>query len=187
VPVRDTLEVTEVAQGPTLTDWVYAAGFVDGEGCIAIARAFVPRGERYYYSVQVVVTNRDREVFDWMHGIWGGWVVPVARGQENARPAWNWRCSTGGSAKGFLLGIQPWLRVKRAQCDNALAMIDLLSRSRRTLGPYPILPEWLEQQEALYWIQRELNHRGNAAFVKQPMHSPRRINRERAVAAAFGV
>ena len=93
-----------MAKGPTLTDWAYAAGFVDGEGCIAIVRAFVPRRERYYYSVQIVVSNRDREVFDWMHG-----------------------------------------------------------------------------------IQRKVNHRGNAGFVKQAMHSPRRINRERAVAAAFGV
>ena len=180
-------KVTKVAKGPTLTDWAYAAGFVDGEGCIAIVRAFVPRRERYYYSVQIVVSNRDREVFDWMHGIWGGWIVPVTRGDENARPAWNWRCPTGISAKPFLLGIQPWLRVKCKQCSNALAMIELMSRSRGTLGPYKMPPEWIEEQENLYWIQRKLNHRGNAEFVKQPMHSPRRINRKRLVAAAFGV
>ena len=27
---------------PLSTDWAYAAGFVDGEGCIAIVRSFVP-------------------------------------------------------------------------------------------------------------------------------------------------
>jgi hypothetical protein len=187
LPVRDGLGVTEVAKGPTLTDWVYAAGFVDGEGCIAIARAFVPGRERYYYSVQVVVANRDREVFDWMQSVWGGWVVSVSRGQERARPAWHWRCPTGISAKPFLLGIQPWLRIKGPQCVNALAMIDLSARSRRTLGPYPLPREWLAEQEALYWIQRKLNHRGNADFIKQPMHSPRRINREKAAAATFGL
>ncbi len=62
-------------------------------------------------------------------------------------------------------------------------MIALLYRSRRTLGPYPLPPEWLAEQEHLYWIQRELNHRGTAAFVKKPMHSPRQIHRIRALAA----
>jgi hypothetical protein len=47
------------------TDWAYAAGFVDGEGCIAIGRSFEPKRGRFYYSVQVVVTNRDRAVLDW--------------------------------------------------------------------------------------------------------------------------
>jgi len=47
--------------------------------------------------------------------------------------------------------------------------------------------EWLAQQERLYWIQRELNHRGSAGFVKQPMHSPRRISRERALAENRGI
>jgi len=59
-------------------------------------------------------------------------------------------------------------------------MIALLYRSRHTLGPYPLPPEWLAEQEQLYWIQRELNHRGSAAFVKRAMHSPRKISRARA-------
>src|SRR5207249_10845291 len=48
------------------TDWAYAAGFVDGEGCIAITRTFVPSRGKYTYSVAVVVVNRDRAVLDWM-------------------------------------------------------------------------------------------------------------------------
>ena len=59
-------------------------------------------------------------------------------------------------------------------------LIAPLRRSRRTLAPYPMPPEWLAEQEQLYWINRELNHRGTAEFVRKPMHSPRRINRERA-------
>ena len=169
------------------TDWAYAAGLVDGEGCIAIVRSFMPSRQRYQYGVHVVIANRDREVFDWMHSIWGGWVVAVSRRQERARPAWNWRCQTGISARPFLIGIQPWLRIKGPQCINALAMIDLMTRSRGTLGPYPMPLEWLEEQESLYWIQRKLNHRGNNDFVKQPMHSPRRINRERELAATIGL
>jgi hypothetical protein len=165
--VLDDLQVTEVAKGPTQTDWAYAAGFVDGEGCIAVVRSFVAARKRYYYGVHIVVANRDRAVLEWMQSLWGGWVVAFSRGQENSRQAWHWRCPTGISAKPFLHGIQPWLRVKPAQCTNALAMIELMTRSRGTLGPYKMPPEWIEEQENLYWIQRKLNHRGNAEFVNK--------------------
>jgi hypothetical protein len=164
---------------PQATDWAYAAGFVDGEGCIAIARSFSTRSGRYQYGVQIVVANRDRGVLDWMQTTWGGWVVAVSARAEHSRQCWNWRCRTGLSARPFLNGIRPWLRIKPPQCDNALAMIDLLQRGRRTLGPYPLPQAWLDEQEKLYWIQRELNHRGSDAFVAQPMHSPRKIHRAR--------
>ena len=36
---------------PKATDWAYAAGFVDGEGCIAITRGFVTARNKYVYSV----------------------------------------------------------------------------------------------------------------------------------------
>jgi hypothetical protein len=163
---------------PQATDWAYAAGFVDGEGCIAVVRSFVPLRDRYQYGVHVVVANRDRDVLDWMQRSWGGWVVAVAR-KGGARPMWNWRCPTGLAAKPFLNGIRPWLRVKPLQCDNALAMIDLLQRGRRTLGPYPLPQAWLDDQEKHYWIQRELNHRGTDEFVAKPMHSPRKIHQAR--------
>lgn len=129
MPVLDDLLVTEVAKGPTQTDWAYAAGFVDGEGCIAVVRSFVAARKRYYYGVHIVVANRDR----------------------------------------------------------AVLVIELMTRSRGTLGPYKMPPEWIEEQENLYWIQRKLNHRGNADFVKQAMHSPRRIKREREHAATLGI
>jgi len=164
---------------PSDTDWAYAAGFVDGEGCIAVVRSFVPNRARYQYGVQVVVANRDRAVLDWMQSNWGGWVVAVSGTRPTqSRESFHWRCATR-IAKPFLTGMRPWLRIKGPQCDNALEMIELLQRSFRTLGRRPIPSQWLAQQEELYWIQRQLNHRGTANFVKTPMHSSRRIHRER--------
>jgi hypothetical protein len=161
-------------------DWAYAAGFVDGEGCIAIVRSFAPRRGRFYYSVQVVVTNRNRAVLDWLQQTWGGWVVAVSLDRTTkARPAWHWRCPTGQSAEPFLAGIGDYLRIKMPQLENALAMIELSKRSYRTLGPNPLPGAWLAEQDALYRKQRELNHRGTAEFTRKAMHSPRRINRER--------
>lgn len=82
-------------------------------------------------------------------------------------------------AEPFLRGIRPWLRIKASQCDNALSMIEVLKRSRYTLGRKHLPIAWLALQEQHYWRQRELNHRGIQAFAAKPMHSPRRIKRER--------
>ena len=164
---------------PSVTDLAYAAGFVDGEGCIAVVRSYLPAKGRHQYGVHVVVANRDREVLAWMQSLWGGWVVGVAGRPATARPAWTWRAPTGLEAWPFLTGVRPWLRIKVKQCDNALAMILLLQRGRRTLGRAPLPQAWLDEQEKHYWIQRQLNHRGTADFVAQPMHSPRQIHRQR--------
>ena len=163
---------------PTDTDWAYAAGLVDGEGCIAVVRYFGPRRARFYYSVQVVIANNNRAVLDWVGATWGGIVVPVAPPGPGGRTkaSWAWRCSTT-IARSFLIGIQPWLRIKVKQCENALAMASLLQRSRRTLGRERIPQAWLDEQERHYWIQRELNHRGTEPFIRKPMHSPRRVHR----------
>jgi hypothetical protein len=169
---------------PSETDWAYAAGFVDGEGCIAVVRSFVQSRQRYSYGVHVVVANTDRTVLDWMQTLWGGWVVSVTspgRG-SGARPSWTWRAPTGTSAEYFLSGIRPYLRLETRQCENAMDMIGLLRRSRYTLGPRQLPAVWLADQEKLYWTQRELNHRGNRAYMAKPMHSPRKIHRERSAA-----
>jgi hypothetical protein len=118
-----------------------------------------------------------------MQELWGGHIVSVSTREGLARQSWTWRSKTGQGAEVFLLGIRPWLRIKAKQSDNALAMIALLRRSRRSLGPYPMPIEWLAEQEQLYWIQRELNHRGTAAFIRKPMHSSRQIHRMRNLAA----
>jgi hypothetical protein len=172
-----------VADEPLATDWAYAAGFVDGEGCISVMRGFSRRSDRYIYGVGVIVVNRDREVLDWMRELWSGWVVAVTKtGRGQAQPAWAWRSPTGLASQPFLTGIRPWLRIKSKQCENALAMIDVMQKSRYTLGPKRIPASWLAVQEKHYWIQRELNHRGNQPFEAKPMHSPRKIKRERDLA-----
>ena len=162
------------------TDWAYAAGFVDGEGCIAITPSFNSTRQRFYYGVAVVVTNREREVLDWMRELWGGWVVEMSFAGGKARQSWSWRSPTGTSAEPFLRGIRGWLRLKEAQCRNALDMIEVLRKSRYTLGRKFLPADWLQIQEEHYWRQRKLNHRGSDEFVAKAMHSPRRIHRERA-------
>jgi len=58
-------------------------------------------------------------------------------------------------------------------------MIEVIKRSRYTLGRKFMPAEWLELQEQHYWTQRELNHRGTKPYVALPKHSPRKIRRAR--------
>jgi hypothetical protein len=166
---------------PEATDWAYAAGFVDGEGCIAITRSFVSSRNNYAYSVAVVVSNNECAVLNWMRDLWHGCVVASSGAGGNARPSWAWRTS-GTGCEAFLRGIRPLLRIKVRQCDNALAMIEVIKRSRYTLGRKFMPPEWLELQEKHYWVQRELNHRGTPPYEALPMPSPRQIHRARSYA-----
>ncbi len=99
-----------------------------------------------------------------------------------ARDSWTWRAPTGASAEPFLRGIKPLLRLKEAQCDNALALIGL-QRWNKHLGRTTLPVEQLQQQEHHYWLQRRLNHRGNEVFIERAMHSPRAIHRQRAQVA----
>src|SRR5207247_10330839 len=93
------------------TDWAYAAGFVDGEGCIAITRTFVPSRGKYTYSVAVVVVNRDRAVLDWMRDLWNGWGVAGSRAGGFSRPRWAWRSPAGTSSEIVRSGGGRGLRV----------------------------------------------------------------------------
>ena len=175
----------DVRAEPTATDWAYAAGLVDGEGCIAITRhRSASQSERYVYQVGVIVVNRDREVLDWMRTLWAGWVVArLYRSAAYTRTAWAWGSPSGLAATPFLIGIRPWLRIKLRQCDNALAMAAVLQRSRYTLGRRRLPEAWLADQEQHYWIQRKLNHRGMRPFEAKPLYAPREVSRQRAIAA----
>jgi hypothetical protein len=81
-----------VPEEPQPTDWAYAAGLVDGEGCIAVTRSFSRTSNRYIYGVAVVVVNRDREVLEWMHRLWSGWVVAMLKPHSGR---WTCKCGLG--------------------------------------------------------------------------------------------
>src|SRR5207247_2403649 len=98
-------------------------------------------------EVAVAVVNRDPAVLDWMRDLWNGWVVAGSNAGGFSRPSWAWRSPAGTSAAIFLTGVRPWLRIKGPQCDNALSMIEVLQRSRYTLGRKFLPPEWQQSQE----------------------------------------
>jgi hypothetical protein len=103
------------------TDCAYAAGFVDGEGCITIATSSPrkPNGvDRYrYYHLIVTVGQKDPTILNWLQSLWGGKMYP-SYGKSSATLWKVW----SEEAKAFLHDIRPYLKGKTEQADYALAL-----------------------------------------------------------------
>lgn len=94
----------------------YAAGIVDGEGCIRIVRRNPRQGRSTSYSVMVNVVQKDGRIVDFMYGNWGGMVY--LKNKNNGNWIYEWRL-TEGKALDFLKTIYPYMIVKKAQAKLA--------------------------------------------------------------------
>lgn len=90
----------------------YAAGLLDGEGCIHINKA---SGQ-----LQVLFGMCDREPLDQLAFRWGGNVRTANRNTSSGRPIYEWVISSGYALE-FLKDIALWVRAKAAQVTVALA------------------------------------------------------------------
>jgi len=96
---------------------IWAAGFVDGEGCISIIKnrhAGCVRG--YYYTMRVAVSQRGRRPLDELAKLFGGVVRPAQRGSD----LFVWVASTqmGADALNEML---PYMIVKKQQAKVAIS------------------------------------------------------------------
>lgn len=143
-------------------DRAYAAGFVDGEGCITVRRSTNRRPEwnpSMYASI--TVSQVDPRTLHWLAERWGGTVRPLKRRRGNERDAWEW-CIVGRQAYRFLEHTRSLLKSKGEQADNALRL-----KTMRDARPSPYtgrLKPMTEQEVALQAEVRDealrLNQRG---------------------------
>jgi len=99
--------------------WVaWAAGFIDGEGCVALVRD-TTRGT----YVRLSVGQRTREPLTFLCELFGGSIH-----QEKTRPMWKWVVSHRTASKA-LTELLPYLVVKQDQAALALRF-----QSRRRVG-----------------------------------------------------
>jgi hypothetical protein len=109
---------------PTIEGWAYAAGIVDGEGCIALYRQ---RNEVYCLSI---VVEMQGPTPSWLASTFGGTVFP--------RPgqAFRFSLTKGVLQEPFLRGILPYLQLKKSQAEIALAYLEARSLPRISDGQY---------------------------------------------------
>lgn len=99
---------------PSVEDCAYAAGFIDGEGCVYVmsstARVACPR---------VDITQVNVGPLRWLRDRWGGGLYFKANGRDR-KYCWV-LCISGNRAIQICEDVRPWLKVKALQADNVLA------------------------------------------------------------------
>lgn len=131
----------------------WAAGLFEGEGTITIAI----RNLDETYRLLVTLGNTDRQVVEFFHDRWGGWLQPVYGERPGRQPAWTWTV-TAGRAETFLRKLRPHVVTDRVKRKLAIA---LAFRKHQSSLPHDWRdPAYKPHQRSLYLEMRELNRRG---------------------------
>lgn len=102
----------EVTASPE--ELAYAAGFLDGEGTIYIAKD-------PHYNIKVQASVTDPNVPQWLKKTFGGSVSFSASKDLNRRDIWRWYI-VKRKARRFLEAIHPYLKIKHEQARLALEL-----------------------------------------------------------------
>jgi hypothetical protein len=120
----------------------WAAGFVDGEGCIMFRRSpdrtARGRGPKRLRNMCVQVTQKQSEPLRLLQQHWGGALTDTL-----ASGCFRWRVSSQEAVR-FLLDIEPYLVVKRRQCTLALMFSDTIDQRQRMKWPTVAARELLD-------------------------------------------
>ncbi len=151
-------------------DLAWAAGFIDGDGSIAIARDWPSRRMvNPHHSLFVRVGNTDLAVLEELQRIFGvGSIFQQDKRKHpdsyNHLPFYSWTVRSLQAAK-ILVGVFPFLRVKKRQAEEALDFAVLSGTaiksspkgvSREENGRGQLSDEDVAMRDAYYWRLREL-------------------------------
>lgn len=114
---------------PMLTDTekAWAAGFVDGEGCITISKQIRKNRPTPAYRVFVTISNTKKNSLELFKEEYGGEIYDYKEQRKDRygvkwANAYHWYCPITSSER-FLTEILPYLRLKNEQANLALAFI----------------------------------------------------------------
>lgn len=135
----------------------YAAGILDGEGCLTLSPR---RRERKTPETIIAVGNTDRRLILWLHEHFGGSFRPMRPATVRCKPTWHWQLWSI-EARRLLRAVRPYLVIKQRHADVLLAFYDALQARpvrERLVEPFaePFCSLWDE-------IKR-LNRKGPPSF-----------------------
>lgn len=115
-------------KNPSQVDWARLAAYIDGEGCITIARKVLRSGLVRTY-LMVYVTNTNPRLPEWIRDTFGGSVQSSGFPHGNSKwsPMFNW--VTGNAQAVWILnGCLPFFVIKREQAEIGIAHQALCGR-----------------------------------------------------------
>lgn len=97
----------------------YAAGIIDGEGCIRIVVRKPRNGKSAQHSLMLQVAQKDGILMDWLYGVFGGMVYLKNKKTDGSDWIYEWRVMENKAAE-VLKQTLPFLTVKKRQAELAL-------------------------------------------------------------------
>ena len=107
----------------------YAAGIIDGEGCIRFYSFRQHRRLGLSWNLSLSVTNTDPRLMSWLMETLGTGKVVNKRMLGRKRPCYQWQVSAR-QAEAVLRAIRPYLVIKADQADIGLASRALVGRQQ---------------------------------------------------------
>lgn len=131
----------------------YAAGLIDGEGCIRIQKQ--SNKQTYIVVVQLAMTNKAIVIRDELIKTFGGNSYDMEFKNEKWAKQWQWRIS-GEKACDLLKKILPFLVLKKQQAILALSLNEMRKKDGWT-------PETRAAAESMKQRMHDLNKKGTDA------------------------
>lgn len=131
------------------TDRAWAAGIMDGEGCIRLQNRRNSSG-KISYTLRVSVSNTDPPMLRRLVELFGGGVWPNR--SATGKPMWQW-VVWSKNAESALTAMAPYLITKKVQAQVALESQSLIKRNNR---PNENLARLAELDQRLRSLKREV-------------------------------
>lgn len=156
------------------TDKAWMAGFVDGEGCITIARQSRIARPSDSIRVQITLSNTNRDVLGSFSEAYGGNVYNVherRKDKNNVKwaDAWDWHCPMFSNSQ-ILTDLLPYLRLKHRQAELCLEYLATRTNTKlvrhvngRIAGSTPLTDEEIDKREEYRIAVQSLNTKGRRA------------------------
>jgi len=104
--------------------YAYAAGFIDGEGCIRISKRNPRNNRSISYNLLMMIFQKDGQIMDWLIGNFGGLVYKRIKDEADQNTyghgwVYEWRLSER-QAYELLKKLVPFLKYKKPQAELAI-------------------------------------------------------------------
>ncbi len=138
----------------------YAAGIVDGEGSIYLARKYYRDLHRVFYTPRITVGNANGKIVDLLYGLFGGAIRLRTEITGRSYFVWEISCAKAKTAAKMML---PFLRAKKKQAELLIRFQDRVEVGKKKYagktGKYfsRIPDRELQKRAKLYEQMKEFN------------------------------
>ena len=162
MPARKPQHVIEITDRH-LVSW--AAGFIDGEGCISIGKQKSKDHNWYGYTLNLAVSQKTAAPLERLHQMFGGHFFPY---QYKGNTYYRWQ-QWGPGALLAIKEVLPYLLVKRAVAEVGIQFQEQMTAWNKQYGRQGYPQEVVDGREVFYLQARMMNAK-NRTNLKAPKY-----------------